>query len=232
MRLTFRDVDGVTSETSPFPDQTALFRKEGGYLPANELVANRLLAVGVELVRVGHIPRPTAATVVVGHCFFRRGVFLLLGVECIAVLVLGAANFARSSLRIYLEDRVVGPVDVWVDPQAEQVLVVVGIDARVDLCAPAVGVLSGVHSVGVENTSQLDLELHRAVLVQDPIDAIFIVGGGEDVRDHELAASRDDDAVVTEVGVLEQNTRVLFVNADSILDGVRRASLIHEVKLR
>lgn len=36
-----------------------------------------------------------------------------------------------------------------------------------------------------------------------PVDAVFVVGGGEDVRYDEFAASGYDDCVVSEVSVLE-----------------------------
>lgn len=56
-----------------------------------------------------------------------------------------------------------------------------GVDARVDLSTPALGVLTGVHGVGVENTSQFDIKLNGAVLVKDPVNAVLVVSGGENV---------------------------------------------------
>ncbi|KAJ8104750.1 hypothetical protein OPT61_g10590 [Boeremia exigua] len=99
------------------------------------------------------------------------------------------------------------------------VLVVVCVDAGVHFGAPALEVLAGQHGVGVEDAGELDFKLDRAVEVEDPVHAVLVVGGGEDVRDDELAGAGDGDAVVAEVGVLEQNTGILLVDADGVLDG-------------
>jgi hypothetical protein len=56
--FTFRDVYSVTCETRSLPHQRAFLRKEFGNLSAYELVADRLVAVWVELVGVAHVPSP------------------------------------------------------------------------------------------------------------------------------------------------------------------------------
>lgn len=155
--LTFRDVDGMSGEASTFPHDAAFLREKGGDFAAYEFVGDGLAAIGVQLVGVGHVPCSTCAPVVVSHGFGGRRVFGLVGVEGVSVLVFCAANFAWSTHGVYLEDGVVGAVDVGVDSETEHMLVVVGIYAGVNLCAPAVGILAGVHGVGLENTGEFDL---------------------------------------------------------------------------
>lgn len=98
-------------------------------------------------------------------------------------------------------------------------LVVVSVDLRVNLGSPRASILIGVHGVGVEDSSELDLGLDRAVLVEDPLAGVLVVGGSEDLLDDELAGSCDGDGLVSEVGVLHQDSVVLFVDADGVLDG-------------
>lgn len=97
-------------------------------------------------------------------------------------------------------------------------LVVVGVDAGVDFRAPSFGVLARVHGVGVQDAGKFDLELDGAVLVENPVDAVLVVGGSEDLGDDEFAGASDDDRVITEIGVFEQDAVVLFVDADGVLD--------------
>ena len=111
-------------------------------------------------------------------------------------------------------------------------LVVVCIDSGVDFGTPALGVLTGIHGVGVQNTRKLDLQLDGAVLVEDPVDTVFIVGGSEDVGDDEFAGTSDDDRVVTEIRVLEQNAIVFFVDAHGVLDGAGRTGAVDKVKVQ
>lgn len=55
--------------------------------------------------------------------------------------------------------------------------------------------------------------------MENPVHAVLVVCCSENVGDDELAASGDNNRVVAEVGVLEQDPSILFVNADGVLDG-------------
>ena len=92
------------------------------------------------------------------------------------------------------------------------------INTRINLCAPALEVLAGKHGVSVQDARKLDLKLNGAVEVEDPVHAVLVVSSGEDVRDDELAGASHRNAVITEVGVLEQNPSILFVDTDSVFD--------------
>lgn len=82
-------------------------------------------------------------------------------------------------------------------------LMIMRVDTGVHFSAPSVRIFARVHAVRVQDAGQFDLELDRAVLVQDPVYAVLVVGGGEDVRDDEFAGACDHDAVVAEIGVFE-----------------------------
>lgn len=55
--------------------------------------------------------------------------------------------------------------------------------------------------------------------MEDPVNAVFVIRRCEDVGNDELAPSSDDDRVITEIRVLEKNTCIFFMNANSVLDG-------------
>lgn len=222
------DVHRVASKACAFPDEAALLGEKGWHFATDKLVADGLLAVRVQLVSIGHFPGAAGGPVVVGHGLERGGELGLLRVEGVAVLVFGAAYLPRTADCIDLEDGVVGAVDVRVNSQAEQVLVVVSVDAGVDLGAPAFGVLAGAHGVGVQDTGQLDLELDRAVLVEDPVHAVLVVGGSEDVGDDQFAAASNHHRVVSEIGVFEEDAGVFLVNANGVLDDGRCTGAVDE----
>lgn len=191
--LTFCDVYSVTSEACTLPHQGAFLRKEFGDLSAYELVADRLVAVWVELVGVAHVPSPRSNTIVVTNCLLNSRVLCSLGVEGISVKVLLAAHLTWTLRSIDLEDRVIWAVDIGVDPQTEKMLMIVGVDSGINFRSPSLGVFTWVHGICVQDTSELDFELNSSILMEDPVNAVFVVGCSEDVRDDKLSASCNDD---------------------------------------
>ena len=135
------------------------------------------------LVRVGHLPRTAQSAVVVAHTRAHGLDLGLLRVERVAVVVLLTANRVLRCDRISNKDCVCRTIDVGIDTQAEEVLVVVSVNARVDLSSPWSRRLAGVQRVCVQNTSQLDLKLDSTVLVENPVNAVLVVRCGEDVAD-------------------------------------------------
>lgn len=200
---TFRNMNRMSRKPSPLPNQPSLLGQQSRHLPTHKLVTDRLPTVRIQLIRVRHLPRPATRAIIVRHRLRGRRILLLLGVERIPIFVLLAPDLSFPSHGIDLEDGVLRSVNVGVDTHAEEMLMVVGVDAGVDFRAPAVCVFTRVDGVGVQDTGQFDLELNSAVLVQDPIDAVLVVCGREDVGDDEFAAAGHDDAVVAEVGVFE-----------------------------
>lgn len=227
--LTLCNMHSMTRKTRALPHQRALLGQQAGNLAADQLIRDRLVRVRVGFVLVGNVPRTRRGAVVVGHGLDGVGVFSLLCVKGVAVIILGRAGFAGALGGVDLEDGVLGPVDVGVDAQTEEMLVVVRVDAWVDFGAPALGVLAGVHGVGVEDAGQLDFQLDRAVLVEDPVDAVLVVGRGEDLANDQLAGARDNDRVVAEIRVLEQNAVVFLVDADGVLDRLGRPGAVDEL---
>ena len=187
------------------------------------------MTVGVDLVRVGHIPCATGTTVIVGHRLLGGRVLRLMRIKCVAVFVLRAADLARASCGIDLEHRVVGPVDVGINPHTEEMLMVVRVDTRVYFRTPTFRVLAGIHGIRVQDPRQLDFELNGAVLVEDPVDAVLVVSGGKDMRNEEFTAAGDDDRIVAEVGMFEEDPRIFFVDADGVFDGLAGSGSVDEV---
>lgn len=216
-------MDGVTSESGAFPDQTALLGQQTWYLSADELIGSGLFAIRVDAGLVNHLPRPARRAVVVRPALPRRGELRLFGIKRIPVEVLLAAHRRLTRHRIYHIDRVIHAVDHGIHPQTEQMLVVMRIHTRIYTRAPGSGVLVRVEGVRVEDARQLDLGLDGAVLVEDPLDGVLVVGGGEDLLDDEAAGAGDDDGVVAEVAVLEEDAGVLLMDADGVLDGAQGA---------
>lgn len=130
-KLTLGDVHCVPCETGALPHERALLRQQGWDLPAHELVAHRLPAVGVQLVRVADLPRPAGEAVVVGSRLPGRRQLRPLAVEGVSVEVLRAAHGGVGSHGVVHEYRVVRSVHVRVDPETEEMLVVVRVDACV-----------------------------------------------------------------------------------------------------
>ena len=178
---------------------------------------------------VGDVPCASRAAVVVGDCFDGSAVSCLFGGEGVAVGDLRTADWFWGGLGVDLEDGVVGAVDFGVDAEAEEMLMVVCVDAGVDLGAPAFGVFVRVHGVGVQDTREFDFELDRAVKMERPVDAVFVVGGREDVGDYEAPAASHDYGVVTVVGVFEENAGVLFVDTNCVGDCLGGAGFVDEV---
>lgn len=172
----------------------------------------------MESVGVANLPGTAGGTVVVGGRLALGGQLGPLGGKAIAVEVLGASHGSIRGDGVGNEDCVVGSVDVGVHTEAEEMLVVVCVDTWVDLGAPSLGVLIRVHDIGIEDTSQLDVRLDSTVLVEDPLDGVLVVGSSEDLLDDQLAGTGDNNRVVTEVGVLEEDTGILLVDADGVLD--------------
>lgn len=117
--LTFGNVHSVSSKAGALPNQSALLGKQWGNLPADELVADRLFAVGIQLVCVGHLPGSRGGAVVIRHSLQGCGEFGLLGVKGVAVLVLCASDLSWTSFCIHLKDSVVWTVNIRIDTQTK-----------------------------------------------------------------------------------------------------------------
>lgn len=191
--LTLCNVYSVTSETRTLPYQRAFLRKEFGNFSAYELVADRLVAVRVELVGVDHVPSPRSNTIVVTDCLLNSRVLCSLGVEGISIKVLLAAHLTCTLRSVDLVDRVIWPIDIGVDPQTEKMLMIVSVDSGINFRSPSLCVFTWVHGICVQDTSELDFELNSSILMEDPVNTVFVVCCSENVRNDKLSASCNDD---------------------------------------
>lgn len=105
---------------------------------------------------------------------------------------------------------------------------VVRIDTRIHLSPPTLQILAWIARIRVQDARQLNLQLNGAVLVEDPIHAVLIVCCGEDLANEEFARAGDGARVVSEVGMLEEDAGVFFVDADCVFDGRGCAGAVDE----
>lgn len=91
-KLTLRNVDSMPGKARPLPNKRSLLRQQPRHLAANKLIASRLLAVRVQLIRVTDVPRADRGAVIVGHRFASRRELGALGVECVSVFILCASH--------------------------------------------------------------------------------------------------------------------------------------------
>ncbi len=102
------------------------------------------MTVRIYLVCVRHVPRAASSPIVIGNGLLDGFELCFFGVECVAVFVLLTSDLTRTPDGIDLEDSVVGPVNVRVETQTEEMLVVMSIDAGINFGAPAFCVFAGV----------------------------------------------------------------------------------------
>ena len=95
---------------------------------------------------------------------------------------------------------------------------VLGVDLGGHFGAVGSGRLGGVHAVRVEHAGKFHLELVRPIQGEGVVEAILVVGRGDDLRDDELAVAGGHHGAITEVGMLVEKAVILLVNADSVLD--------------
>ena len=67
--------------------------------------------------------------------------------------------------------------------------------------------------------------------MEDPVHAVFVIGRGENVGDEQFPPSSHNDRVVSEVGVLEEDAGVFFVDADGILNGLACTGTVDKVRI-
>ncbi len=107
------------------------------------------MAIRVDFIGIGHFPCSARAAVVIGHCFHWGGVFLLIGIEGVAIFVLGATHLTGPLPGIDLEYGVIRAIDIGVYTQAEEMLMVMCVDAGVNFCSPSFGIFAWIHSIRV-----------------------------------------------------------------------------------
>ena len=163
---------------------------------------------------VGDAPRPAARRVDVapGRQLASRAAWP----SCAKALPTGfpAARVADGH-RVDLEHRVVGPVDLDVEPHVEEVLVVGRGQTRRHHLGVRAGVAVG-HRHGRHDPGELHLELHGAVEVEVPVEPVLVVADGGDGAHHQPARPAHLGAARDHVDVLPEDAVVLLVHADGV----------------
>ena len=130
-------VQSVSRETGSVPDQTVLLGHQSRNFSRDDFVRYRVLGVSVELVGVRNVPSPDRLVIADTSSHGLEGRFL--GHESVAVSVLLTSHRGIAGNGVDLEDCILVAVDRWVKAQTEQMLVVVRVDTRVDLCTVRCG---------------------------------------------------------------------------------------------
>lgn len=212
------DPEGVARERGAAVHHAAGLGEQRGAVVVDDLVRDGLLGRRVDAVRVDNGPGAARLVAVVAHALARRLEQRRLGQEGVAVHVLRVADGVVRGHGVLLDHAVAGPVNGRVHAQGKDVLVVVRVDAAGDFGAVRRGRLGRVQAVRVEHTGQLDLELVGAVEGKDVVKGVFVVGRGDDLRDNQAPVTGRDHGAVAVVRVLVQQTIVLLVDANGILD--------------
>ena len=127
----------------------------------------------------------------------------------------GVLRPERDCLGIDLHDGVRLPVDVGVQPDAEEMLVVRRVDPRCHR-GPVPWLLAETVRAGGEHAGELHLELDAAVLVEVPEEAVLVVPQVDDRGDHEPAHPPYLGGLPLVVEVLPCDADVFLVHADRV----------------
>lgn len=114
--------------------------------------------------------------------------------------------------------RVVVPVDRWVDTEREDVLMVGGQYTRLDNSSPGHR-HALVNGLGTHNSRGAHLVTEFAGLIEDEGQDVFVVCYRDDRLEDEFTRPHDRGIVRAIVGVFPANAGVLLMNADDVFHG-------------
>lgn len=90
--LTLCDMNGMSSEPGSLPDQRSWLRQKAWNFTTHQLIASWLLAKGMKLVHVAHVPCTDSGAVIVCYGIPSSSQLRSFGVEGISVFVVWATN--------------------------------------------------------------------------------------------------------------------------------------------
>ena len=131
----------------------------------------------------------------------------------------------RLGFGVDLVHRVTRPVEIDVQPDAEEVLVDHAVDALCDELAVLRRLTRG-RGGRRDDPGRLHLGLDRAVLVEVPEEPVVIVADRRDRRDHEPPRAAHLGLAGAKVPVLPQHPVVFLVQADRVPDHDRLADAV------
>ncbi|EEQ41672.1 hypothetical protein CLUG_05799 [Clavispora lusitaniae ATCC 42720] len=197
----------------------------------HQLVRGWLSRVWVDLARVEDVPASGGGSI--GQRVRHGLEHSSLREERVTVHVSRQAGWTWTWLTIGHSGRVVVTVNTRVQSQREHVSVVVSVHLRVDDSSPWSNIFILVADVSVQDTSQTDLQLDGTVLSELPVDTVLVVGSSEDSRHNQLltTSNHGGSEVISEVRVLEQQTVIFLVDANSILHRQWVTGLVGEMSI-
>ena len=138
--------------------------------------------------------------------------------------ILGTSRRAGGH-RVDLVHLVVGAVDLHIESDVEQVLVVGRSQARGDHPGVVSGIAVG-HGHGGHDPGQLHFELHGAVEVEVPVEAVLVIAHRGDGAHDQSTRPPYFAAPGDHVDVLPEDAVVLLVHADGVGPSMRLAAFV------
>lgn len=131
--LTFCDMNGMYSEPRSLPNQGSWFWQQAWNFTTHEFVASWLLAKGMKLVHVAHIPCTNSSTIIVRCRFPSSRQLRSFSIERVTVFVARAANWLIRRFGIHHKGSVLWSINIGINTKTEKMLVIVRVDTLLPL---------------------------------------------------------------------------------------------------
>jgi hypothetical protein len=198
--------------------------KEDREILGHDLVADRVASSVMLALLVGNEPCSAFRATVISNGLLGGVQKRFFVVEAVAAKVLLGASRLVHRMHVRFVKSVAEAVNHGIETKGEEMLMVVGHDARCNLSAKARDVLALLHRVKVQDAGQLDLAFEGAVLLEGVLRDVLVVGDGRSELEDKLARADSMSASArSEVAVLPQDAGVLLVDADGVFDDDRLA---------
>lgn len=211
--LVLGDPVGVGGEAGTLGVERVVVGNEhlcGGH---GDLVSNGLLGDGVDLVLIDNLE----LTVVHGVLIQMARLLNICGLGNVTDMVRVEALILGQGLDFLVHDRVLVTTNGRVKTEGKHVLVVGGNDTGSDNGAPGDNDIV-INGHGGQDTSGSDSNVNATSLVENVLDNVLVVGDSGNGLEDKDALATDTGQIVSVVHVLKQQTIVLLVHADNVLE--------------
>lgn len=217
------DPQVVTRELGSFGLDATTVGQEQLRWRRDELVGHRRPTDGIELARVLNLE-----DTIVPRRRIKTGRAPNLGLADFVEIALWVCLLVEANWeRLLLHEGVILSVYGWIDPQAEDMLVVLCEGARVNHFPPA-STCARIDIDNGHNSRGPDLCSNAGGLIEFKVENVLVVCKRDDELDDKLAAARDNGTIGLPIRVFPAYTVVLFVKTYHILRLVGGATGINE----
>ncbi|KAJ8576107.1 hypothetical protein ON010_g3104 [Phytophthora cinnamomi] len=168
--------------------------------------------------------QPSAAQLVV-RLTLRVALTLQTGGHTLEGVAHGVFGADRQALHLELVDVALVAIDGHIQPSSEQVLVARRTESRRHLRGEIVLALGTARRE--DDARGLALELDLAVQVEVPVEAVVVVAHRHEERDDKTALATHRTRIGEHIRMLPERTKVLFVDADGVLEQHGFAEVVH-----